>query len=196
MFKRARVIGKLCYLRPFERTDITDQYLDWANDLQANSYILATGFPVNRDMLEAYFEKSQPNTAVFFAICDKKNGKHFGNARLSQIDWIHRTALYGRLIGDPNYRGKGYGTDALIQLLRFGFHHLGLNRIWSAAVVENDVSLQSNDKVGMKREGILRQFVFANGCFHDAIALAMLRQDFDEIHGPPEHWARIDSGVE
>ncbi|MGQ0671759.1 MAG: GNAT family N-acetyltransferase [Hyphomicrobium sp.] len=189
MLERARVFGERCYLRPFERTDLTDEYLSWVNDTSANSYILAAGFPVNRDMLEQYFISSQPKNAVLFAVCDRKTGKHFGNARLSQIDWVHRVALYGRLVGNPDYRGKGYGTEALILLLRFGFHHLGLNRIWSAAVVENGPSLDSNDRVGMTREGILRQFVWSNGRFHDAVALSMLREDFDRLHRTPEQWS-------
>ena len=125
---------------------------------------------------------------MMFAICDIENDKHIGNARLSQIDWVHRVALYGRLIGPAEYRGSGYGTDALIQLLRFGFHHIGLNRIWSAAVTDNEISLGSNDKVGMTREGILRQFCFINGEFVDVVALSMLREDFDAVHGTPAEW--------
>jgi [ribosomal protein S5]-alanine N-acetyltransferase len=193
MIERARVIGKLCYLRPLERSDLTDEYLTWVNDTSANNYILATGFPVNRDMLEQYFEASQPPDAVIFAICDRETGYHFGNARLSHIDWVHRMARYGRLVGDPNYRGRGYGTEALIMLLRYGFHHIGLNRIWSAAVVENGPSLESNDRVGMTREGVLRDFVWANGRFHDAISLSMLRRDFDELHGSPEAWSNREA---
>ena len=182
--KCARVVEGRIYLRPMEREDLNDNYLSWVNDTSINSYILAaTGFPVNRDSLESYFESSQPPKAALFAVCDTETNKHIGNARLSQIDWINRVALYGRLIGDPDYRGKGYGTDTLIALLRFGFYHLGLNRIWSAAVVQNEVSLKSNDKVGMTHEGVLREFVYADGQFRDAIALSMIRSDFDRLHG-------------
>lgn len=190
MIKRARVLGERCYLRPLERSDISEDYLSWVNDISANSYILATGFPVNRDMLEQYFESSQPPDAVIFAVCDVETGHHFGNARLSHIDWLHRMARYGRLIGDPAYRGRGLGTEALIMLLRYGFHHLGLNRIWSAAVIENEPSLESNDRVGMNREGVLQDFVWADGRFHDAISLSMLRRQFDEKHGSPEEWTK------
>ncbi len=123
-----------------------------------------------------------------FAICDKENDLHIGNARLSGIDWVRRVALYGRMIGRAEYRGEGYGSDALVQLLRFGFHHLGLNRIWSAAVITNEISLGSNDKAGMMREGILRQFFYVGGRYRDGVALSMLREDFDRLHGTPEDW--------
>ncbi len=186
--RRARVLGKKVFLRPMEREDINDDYLDWVNDSSLNSYILQTGYPVNRDSAIEYFERSQPPSAVYFAVCDIESGTHIGNARLSLIDPIHRVATYGRLIGHKGFLGKGFGSDALIQLLRFGFHKIGLNRIWSSAAIENEASLGSNDKVGMQREGILRDYVYADGRFHDTVVLAMLRRDFDELHGGPEKW--------
>ncbi len=158
------------------------------NDISVNTHILATGFPVNRMSLEKYFEASQPPDCVMFAVCEQETDRHIGNARLSQIDWHRRIALYGRIIGPADYRGRGFGSDALIQLLRYGFHQLGLNRIWSAAVVENEISLGSNDKVGMTREGILRDFFYIGGRFRDGVALAMLRADFDRLYGGPEKW--------
>ncbi len=194
-YRRATVTGSKVFLRPLEREDVDDDYLDWVNDQQLTTYILAAGFPTNRDRAMSYFEASQPPNAVFFAVCDLETGTHIGNARLSLIDWINRVATYGRLIGHSDYRGQGYGSDALVQLLRFGFHHLGLNRIWSSAVTSNDGSLSSNDKVGMTREGVLREYVYADGQFHDTIVLAMLRSDFDRLHGGPGKWAEHERAI-
>lgn len=193
--RRATVLGEKVFLRSFERTDITDDYLDWVNDTRINTYILATGYPTNYERAVAYYEASQPPSAAYFAVCDIESGTHIGNARLSLIDPINRVATYGRIIGHQDYKRKGYGTDALVQLLRFGFHRLGINRIWSSAVEENIQSLGSNDKVGMVREGRLREYVYANGVFHDTIVLAMLRKDFDTLHGGPEEWVKRDRMV-
>ena len=125
MIDRARVLGKKCYLRPLEREDLTDEYLSWVNDISTNGYIHATGFPINRELLEEYFEAAKPPGVVMFAVCDIETHKHIGNARLSYIDWVHRTARYGWLIGASGKRGRGIGSEALVLLLRFGFHHLG-----------------------------------------------------------------------
>ena len=186
--RRANVMGDKVYLRPMEREDINDDYLDWVNDSNLSKFILATRFPVSHDEAIDYYENSKPPAAVYFAVCDIETGTHIGNARLSLIDWTSRQCRYGRIIGHNDFRGKGYGSDALIQLLRFGFHSLGMNRIWSSAVVENEESLASNDKVGMTREGILREYVYAGGKFHNTVVLAMLRKDFDQLHGDPDQW--------
>lgn len=183
---RAKLVGEKIYLRPLEKSDLDGGWHDWINDSTINTNLISP-FPVNRVSLERYFDGSQGNDTVMFAICDKETDDYIGNARLSAIDWVHRTALYGRLLGQT--RGRGYGTDALIQLLRFGFHYIGLNRIWSTCFIENTISLRSNEKVGMVREGIMRQAVFKDGAFHDTVILAMTRDDFDRKHGGPEAWA-------
>jgi RimJ/RimL family protein N-acetyltransferase len=130
------------------------------------------------------------DTNVMFAICDLESDTHIGNAKISQINWIHRSAFFGWLIGRQDFRARGFGTYALIQLLRFGFHRIGLNRLAGAAVVENVASLACCDKVEMIREGTFRELQFSDGQFHDAVSFSMLRAEFDAIHGDSETWDR------
>ena len=59
--------------------------------------------------------------------------------------------------------------------------------------VENEASDRSNTKVGMAREGIMREHVWKNGRFWDVVVLAMLRADFDRLHGTPEMWRERDA---
>ena len=176
------MIGERIYLRPIERADIDDGWLDWINDHTLNQY-LAGSFPVNRDSLERYYEASQPPGVTMFAICLQENDQYIGNARLSGIDLVHRNCMYGRLIGEAESRTKGYGSEALILLFRYGFHHLGMNRIYSTAFADNEVSLASNKKVGLRIEGTVRQGMFKDGRFHDLVMLSMLRSEFDELYG-------------
>ena len=178
------MIGDRIYLRPIERTDIDKGWLDWINNHELNRYLRGT-FPVNRDSLEQYYEASQPLSVAMFAMCLKENDHYFGNARLSGIDLVNRTCEYGRLIGEAEYRSRGYGSEALILLLRYGFHHLGMNRIFSAAFADNKASLASNEKVGFTQEGVMREAAFKDGRFHDTVMLGILRSDFDRLHGGP-----------
>jgi [ribosomal protein S5]-alanine N-acetyltransferase len=184
---RPTLIGNDVYLRPVERADIDRGWHDWVNDPFV-THGLQGYFPTSREGIESYYEASKPPHAALFAICMKEDDTYIGNARLGEFDWINRVCIYGRLLGNRDYQGHGYGTEVLILLLRYGFHILGFNRIWSAAVSANKVSLASNDRVGMLREGIQRQSIFKNGEFVDGVVLAMLREGFDEKHGSPEEW--------
>ena len=93
------------------------------------------------------------------------------------------------MIGDESNRGKGFGSDTLIQLLRFGFHDLGLNHIYGKVTLANKAAVRSNEKIGMTREGVIREDIFLNGSFHDSALFGMLRAEFDNLHGAPEDWA-------
>ncbi len=187
--------GERLYLRPVELEDLDRGWLNWINDPQISYYILASG-PTERAELEKFYRESQPPTAYMFAICDKSNDKYVGNARLSEVDQKNRKCLYGRLIGDVDYRGKGYGTEVLTMLLRYAFVELGMNRVHSIALAGNEMSLRNNEKVGMKREGILRQALFWRGEFHDVVKLAMLRTEFENRYGLPHAAKTAASGDE
>ena len=170
------------YLRQIEKKDIKDGWLNWINDSGALDNLFAT-FPVNEKDLKNYFNLQKLPNSIMFAICLKENDKYIGNARLGNIDWINKCSTYGRLIGEEKYKNKGFGSQALILLLRYGFITLGLNRIASSALITNTISIKSNLKIGMKKEGILRQASFKNGKFVDRVQLSMLSDDFKKLYG-------------
>ena len=123
--KRALVFGENVYLRPIEREDIDKGWLDWINDRAIQRHLASTS-PNTRESLERYWAASQPPNATMFAICLHEDDMYIGNARLSTFDWISRKCRYGWIIGDSKHRGRGLGSEALVLLLRYGFHNLGM----------------------------------------------------------------------
>jgi RimJ/RimL family protein N-acetyltransferase len=81
----------------------------------------------------------------------------------------------------PTCWGKGYATEAGRAALRFGFEHLELNRIWAYHMVRNPASGRVLAKVGMEREGLLRQHVRKNEVFEDVVLMALLRQEWVKL---------------
>jgi len=184
MTAMATVTGEALYLRPIAREDVDRGWLQWMND-PTITVNLAGNMPVNRDSLLRYYEESQPPAAIMFAICRREDDRYIGNIRLSAIEWLPRQATYGWLIGDRAAQGKGYGTEALKLILRFGFLELGLNRIYTTIWVDNVASLRANEKAGFRREGVLRECAFKQGRHVDAVMVSMLRREFDQLYGAP-----------
>jgi len=109
--------GTKVYLRAFEKDDLDGDYRKWINDPEVTHYLQVGTFPQTDDDLRAYYERSSSSsTEVFFAIIEKESSKHIGNAQIYNINWIHRSALRGIMIGDKNCWGKGYALE-VIQLL-------------------------------------------------------------------------------
>lgn len=181
------MIGNKVYLRPIELSDVDNGWHEWINDELATGGLVGN-YPVTKGELIQYYEKNAlPPNSVMFAICDVQSDEYVGNCRLGNINWIDRNCTYGRLIGNPNYRNKGVGTEVLELMFRYGFHSLGLERIYSGAVSCNIASIKNNEKFGMKVEGTQKKTTFRNGTYYDTVMLAMLREEFDALYGPSKN---------
>jgi ribosomal-protein-alanine N-acetyltransferase len=80
----------------------------------------------------------------------------------------------------PIHWGKGYATEALIQILDFGFNHLKLHRIEAGCAVENIASSKVLEKVGMIKEGMKRKILPIRGEWKDNYFYAILEEDYFE----------------
>ena len=71
-------------------------------------------------------------------------------------------------------------SDAVMTLLRLGFHEMGLNRVWLTTVEYNGRAIACYKRCGFREEARLRQDVFRHGRYWDFVLMAILRQEFDE----------------
>ncbi len=74
--------------------------------------------------------------------------------------------------------GKGIMTEALREVLRFGFERMELNRIEADADARNAGSARVLMKLGFKREGIQREQFFEDGAFQDLVLFSLLHREF------------------
>ena len=86
----------------------------------------------------------------------------------------------GIVIGEKDYQNKGYGTEAMELLIEYGFTTINLNRIELYTYDFNISALKSYKKVGFIEEGRKRQFIWANGGYHDAIIMGILAEEWRE----------------
>ena len=88
-------------LRPLERTDLNDRYLNWLNDPEVTRYTETGIFPSSAEDLDNYYRSvSGSRNDVILAVVDKESGRHIGNVKLGPIHWLHRSATFGILIGE------------------------------------------------------------------------------------------------
>jgi [ribosomal protein S5]-alanine N-acetyltransferase len=101
-----------------------------------------------------------------------------GCAGLRDIDQEHRQAELGFWIG-REYWGQGYASEAAEAVIRYGFQTLGLNRICAHHMARNPAAGRVLRRIGMEREGLLRQRVRKWGVYEDVVLYAILRDDLD-----------------
>lgn len=111
------------------------------------------------------------------AIVLKKSKKVIGTC--SFIDWSneHSNAELGYVL-NRNYWGHGYATEAIKELIKFGFEKIQLNRIQGRCDIDNIGSQKVMLKVGMCFEGTLRKNEFIKGEFRDTKVFSILKEEF------------------
>lgn len=78
----------------------------------------------------------------------------------------------------PAHWGHGYATEAARAMLAFGFTHLGLHRIWASVLAANSGSAHVLEKLGMQREGRLRDKEWFKGRYWDTLIYAVLEPEW------------------
>jgi RimJ/RimL family protein N-acetyltransferase len=97
-----------------------------------------------------------------------------------------RKARLGVMIGEKEYWSKGYGTDAMLTFLRFGFDEMNLNRIDLTVFDGNERAKACYRKCGFVEEGRLRQDRYSRGAYSDTLIMGILRDEFYALHGGTE----------
>jgi RimJ/RimL family protein N-acetyltransferase len=110
------------------------------------------------------------------------DGRLMGVCGLHQLGDPARQAELGLFLGGPEEWGKGYGTEVTRLLCAHGFEVMGLNRIWLHVYADNERGLRAYQRVGFRREGILRQAALRDGEHLDVVAMGILRREWMEAH--------------
>ncbi len=77
------------------------------------------------------------------------------------------------------YWGKGYATEAAGRVLAFAFEELGAHRVVAFCNVQNLASVRVMEKLGMLRDGRLRETRWWNGSWQDEFVYAILERDWE-----------------
>lgn len=171
--------GKNIFLSPLSKEDALEDYASWLNDQETTLFMGSGKFPVSIEGLKNYIEAyNNSKEGILLGIFLKKDSRHIGNVTLHQIDWIHRVAEIGILIGDKKSRGKGYAIEAIELITSHAFNKLNLHKLCAGVVKGNEASKRAFEKIGFKVEGILREHFYLNGEYHDCYRMGLLRSEF------------------
>ena len=145
------------------------RYYPWAEQNEAGA----------KEFVQMFMEQQveQPRHKFQLAMILKSEGKLIGNVGIRVNDPEQGEANIGYELGSAHW-GNGYATEAARAIMSFGFESLNLHRVWSWCVAQNIGSARVMEKLGMTREGRLREREFIKSEWHDHLIYAMLRADW------------------
>lgn len=150
-------------LRPFHECDAADVY-EYLKEPAVNCF---AGMKLRSlDDAKEEMKKRAKETEFYFAIVLKENDKVIG-----EIDAYPETGVPHEDENTPkdtfspcwmlnlNYTGKGYAYEAAYAFFEYLFKEKGARRIYAYTEDYNTSSQRLCEKLGMRREGLFREFV-------------------------------------
>jgi len=172
------------YLREVKPSDVNEDYYRWMNDPSVTGYLESRFFPNSVEGLRCYVSaKLGDHDNVFLAIILKDQDRHIGNIKLGPINWIHRFADIGIMIGAKDCWGKGYATEAICLIADYAFRVLNLHKLTAGCYDANQRSAKAFQKAGFVIEGVRKQHFYHDGMYVDDILLALLNPEVKKADG-------------
>ncbi|WP_240666772.1 GNAT family N-acetyltransferase [Longirhabdus pacifica] len=177
------LVGDLVYLRPPEQSDV-DLFYNGLYRSEETRILTGSQKIFFKSEIHKYFDtKAGDDSSIFLLIVNKENDEVIGDIGINGIDRINRNGWIRIAINDEADFGKGYGTEAMQLLLDYAFGVVQLHRIELHVYTFNERAIKSYEKLGFKREGVLREVLFYNHEYHDAISMSILEQEYRALHG-------------
>ena len=169
-----KVVGKQVYLSPINADD-TEKYTEWLSDIEITKNLSLAGriFTVESER-QALLTIGTDN----FAIVASEKDLLIGNCGYLGISNSQRHAEVGIFIGDKDYLGKGYGTEAMQLLLDFGFNIRNYHSLRLRVRSFNKRAIACYEKCGFKPAGRFREAGMLNGEYFDDILMDILEDEF------------------
>lgn len=166
-------------LRKMSQSDAEDMF-EYAKEADLTKYLTWYPHPsleYTKEYLGYIVTRYKAGDFFDWAVTLKETGKMIGSCGFTRFDTANDSAELGYVI-NPDYKGRGIATEALLAVLQFGFESLLLNRAESKFIEGNDASRRVMEKAGMRYEGMGRQSMKIKGEYKNIGVCGILRDEF------------------
>jgi RimJ/RimL family protein N-acetyltransferase len=171
-------------LRPFEERD-APRISKLAGEKVISDTTLRIPHPYSEaralEWIGSHEEIRDIGRALFYAVELKDKDLLIGSVGID-IDNAHSRAEIGYWIG-KDYWNEGYATEAAAKLLEYSFNELGFHKVTAHHFERNRASGRILEKLGMKREGLLRSHIRNAGEWEDIVQYGILDVEYEEAGG-------------
>ncbi|WP_245976727.1 GNAT family N-acetyltransferase [Oceanobacillus arenosus] len=151
--------------------DIVCQYQPWGPNTEEDS----------KDFVNHVIENStqEPRRRFVFAIIYNEN--MIGAGEFNIRDFTNKVGEVAYIV-NPDHWGKGIATEAATLLIDFGFEKLKLHRIYATCDPRNVGSSKVLEKVGMTKEGRIREDLLIKDGWRDSLIYSVLEHEWNNSY--------------
>ena len=174
LFLRSFTLNDAPILAAYRSDPVVSRYQSWDTP-----YSLEKALRFIADL--QHIEPGTPGEWYQVALETKENKWIIGDCAFCLLRDDSRQAEIGFSLA-KQYQGQGYGVEAVDRLLEYLFLDLWVHRARAYCLVDNLASIRLLERIGMRREGLLRQSYWHHDHWVDEYAYAILREEWLDRH--------------
>lgn len=156
-----------------------DDYCLMEHWLRPMSLTSALTGDANENITAAELKAANESGRIRYFMVVTESGNPVGMVNYRRVGSAGSYAI-GGAIGEPEQWNLGSGADALAMLVDYLFHQLNAHRVEFSTASYNKHTMSILTKGGFVLEGVLRDFFFLDGMYHDQTIWSILREEFFE----------------
>ena len=135
--------------------------------------------PLTKEVVKKWIEKDFENEHfIAFNIRTLADDRLIGDVGLGSLFWNHGDTFLGIGVGEREFWGKGYGSDAMKLALNYAFTELNLRRVTLNVFEYNPRAIRCYEKLGFQHEGRVRKYMNREGQRWDLIYMGILKEEW------------------
>ena len=157
-------------IHKYASQSIVCQYQPWGPNTEIES----------KDFVEQVLEdaKEDSRSRFVFVVIQKIDGRMIGSGEFNLRDQINKVGEIAYII-NPDHWGKGFATEVAQILIEFGFNEFNLHRIYATCDPGNVGSIKVLEKIGMTKEGRMREELLMKDGWRDSLLHSILEQEWN-----------------
>ena len=176
--------GKQVYLRHPIEEDVQGKWHEWFSDEETTKFLDARFWPNSKEMQFAFYNSLQNDkNKLVLSIVLKSSHKHIGVISLGNINWVHRYADIGIIIGEKEYNKGLYATEAYALLLKIAFLRLNLLNLRAGYCKSNQNSEAILTLFKFKIAGTYKNMMQVDGRNEDVVLTYLDKQSWLKRNG-------------
>lgn len=170
--------GPLCELRVLDPDDAMQvgTFTDYVNRGLTTQHLFTGSIPMRSKDYAAKWDQERKAGDIQFGVW--VDDVFIGTCGLHAHRDIYKSWEFRILLFNPEYLGRGIGTEATSLCVDYAFTRLNAHRVWLGVNEENKGAVNCYRKVGFTVEGLLRDEIFVFGHYVNAVRMGILEEEW------------------
>lgn len=187
--------GLYAILCPLSADHAEDLFREWQSiDDERDWTYLSDEKPTTKELCYNYFRRlCEDDKKLYFSVKDAKSGVVTGIFCITNVNPESGNFRIGEINWTPPMKRTRLSTEALYLIIHYFMDKLKYRRCEWRTNSHNITSINSAERFGFQKEGVLRDKKVSKGCSEDIAVFSITTRDWASLSGALQAWLRKEN---